>query len=113
VEDKITWDVEVKTTGDYDVEILYTAPAAGSEIELEFKGAKLTGAVAPAWNPPLFTNQDTIARPPAESKMKEFRTLKFGTVRFESGRDLLTLRATKTAGETVMDLRQLNLILRK
>jgi arylsulfatase A-like enzyme len=115
LDDKITWDVAVNTTADYDVEILYTCPIAdaGSTIELEFNGRKLSGPVTPGWNPPLYTNQDTIARPTGESKMKEFRALALGTLRLEKGRGLLTLRALKIPGQSVMDVRQINLTRRK
>jgi len=115
LEDKITWDIDVNTTGTYDVEILYTCPVAdaGSRIELEFNGAKLAAKVAPGWDPPLYTNQDTIQRPAGESRMKEFRPLPLGTLRLEKGRGLLTLRALEIPGHSVMDLRQLNLTLRQ
>ena len=114
-DDTITWDVEVNTTGDYDVLIDYTCPVpdAGSTIELSFNGARLAGQVAPGWDPPLYTNQDTIPRPPAESRMKEFRPLNLGTIHLEKGRGPLTLRATRIVGKTVMDMRQVTLTLRK
>ncbi len=64
------------------------------------------------FNPPLYLNQDTIARPPAESQMKEFRALKLGVMRLEQGRGLLTLRALKIPGRNIMDVRQVNLTLR-
>ncbi len=84
----MTWDIDVNTTGDYDVEILYTCPLAdaGSTIELTFNGAKLTGKFAPGWDPPLYTNQDTIPRPNGESQMKEFRALNLGLMRLEKVR---------------------------
>jgi len=114
LDDRMTWDIEVNTTGDYAVEILYTCPEAdaGSTIELEFNGAKMTGKVTPGWDPPLYTNQDTIPRPAGESQMKEFRGLNLGVMRLEKGRGLLTLRALKIPGQSVMDVRQLNLTLR-
>ena len=114
-EDRMTWDIEVNSAGDYEVEILYTCPVAdaGSTIELEFSGAKLGGKVAPGWDPPLYTNQDTIKRPAAESQMKEFRSLALGTIHLERGRGLLTLRATEIPGGQVMDVRQVNLTLRR
>jgi len=113
-DDSMTWDIEVNTAGDYEVEILYTCPLAdaGSTIELEFKGRKLAGKVAPGWDPPLYTNQDTIQRPAGESRMKEFRPLQLGVARLEKGRGLLTLRALEIPGRSVMDVRQINLILR-
>ncbi len=114
-EDKMTWDIEVNTTGQYDVTIYYTCPVpdAGSTIELSFRGDKLAGKVAPGWNPPLYTNQDTIPRPAGESQMKEFRPLNLGPMRLEKGRGLLTLRASQIAGQSVMDVRQINLTLKK
>ncbi len=114
-DDRITWDVEVHTAGVYDVVIDYTCPVpdAGSTIELSFQNAKLTGKVAPGWDPPLYTNQDTLPRPPAESQMKAFRPLALGTVRLERGRGQLTLRALEIPGGYVMDVRRVNLTLRK
>jgi arylsulfatase A-like enzyme len=111
-DDSMTWDIEVNTAGNYEVVIDYTAAEAGAAIELEFKGSKLAGKVAPAWNPPLYTNQDTITRPPAESQMKEFRPLNLGVMRLEKGRGLLTLRATDVPGKSVMDVRRVNLTLK-
>lgn len=113
LEDKVTWDIEVRTTGTYQVELLYTCPVAdaGSEIQLEFNGSTLSGKVAPGWDPPLYTNQDTIKRPAMESQMKDFRTLKLGSIRLEKGRGLLTLKAISIPGRSVMDLRQINLVL--
>ncbi len=115
LDDKMTWDVAVNSTGDYDVEVLYTCPLAdaGATIQLELSGAKLTGKVTPGWDPPLYTNQDTIERPAGESRMKEFRPLNLGVMRLEKGRGLLTLRALKIPGRGVMDVRQVNLTLRK
>jgi hypothetical protein len=112
-EDHITWDIEVAVTGNYAVEIHYTCPEAdaGSTIELSFANSNLTGQVTPGWDPPLYTNQDTIPRPPAESQMKEFRPLNLGTVRLERGRGPLTLRALQIPGKSVMDVRALILTL--
>ena len=114
LEDRMTWDIDVNTTGTYDVEVLYTCPLpdAGSTIELEFKGAKLEVKVARGWDPPHYTNQDTIGRPAGESQMKEFRPLALGTIRLEKGRGILTLRAKDIPGKSVMDVRQINLTLR-
>lgn len=113
-EDRITWDIEVHATGEYEVEILYTCPEAdvGSAIELSFQAAKLAGKVAPAWDPPLITDQDSIPRPAGESIMKDFHPLKLGTVRLEKGRGPLTLRASEIAGKRVMDVRAVALTLR-
>lgn len=113
-EGRIDWLIEVATPGTYEVSIDYTCPEpdAGSTIELSFQEARLTGKVAPGWDPPLYTNQDTIPRPSGESRMKEFRPLPLGTVRLEKGRGMLSLRALELPGKSVMDLRRLTLTLK-
>jgi arylsulfatase A-like enzyme len=113
-DDRITWDVDVHTAGEYDVEVLYTCPLAdaGSTFVVSCGDARLTGRVEPGWDPPLYTTQDTLTRPAGESKMKEFRTLRPGTIHLPAGRGLLTLSALDIPGKSVMDVRQVNLILR-
>lgn len=115
LEDKITWNLEVETTGEYEAEILYTCPEGdeGSVIELRCGEGLLSGEVGPAWNPPLYTNQDTLPRPDGESRMKEFRPLKLGTIRLTKGRAPLVLQAVKMPGKSVMDFRALTLTLKK
>lgn len=112
-DDAMTWDVEVNTTGRYEIAIDYTCREgdAGSLVELSFNGSALRGRVEPAWDPPLYTNQDTIPRPKGESRMKEFRPLELGAIRLEKGRGLLRLRALEVPGKSVMDVRQIRLTL--
>ena len=86
-------------------------PDAGSTIELSFQGGRLTGKVTPGWDPPLYTNQDTLPRPPAESQMKEFRTLKLGEINLPAGQGLLTLHALDIPGKSVMDVRRVTFTL--
>lgn len=114
VDDSLVWLLDVNTTGIYDVIIDYTCREAdaGSTIELSFKQATLSGQVTPFWDPPLYTNQDTLPRPPAESTMKEFRPLELGSISLEKGEGPLTLRAVKIPGQGVMDLRRVTLTLR-
>lgn len=111
----ITWDVEVATSGSYEAVVYYTCVEAdaGSTIELSLNGAKLAGKVSPGWNPPLYTNQDTIKRPAGESQMKEFRPLALGTIELKKGRGPLTLRALDMPGASVMDVRGVVLTLKK
>jgi arylsulfatase A-like enzyme len=112
-DDALLWEIEVQTAGKYAVEILYTCPedSAGSTIELTHLKSKLSGKVTPGWDPPLYTNQDTLPRPPAESKMKEFKPLALGTIELEPGRGPLTLKATDIRGGEVMHLRAITLTL--
>lgn len=78
---------------------------------LRFKEACLVGNVTLGWDPPLYTNQDTIRRPVGESQMKEFRPLTLGVIELPAGEAPLTLRAIKIPGKSVMDLRRLTLTL--
>lgn len=113
LDDSMVWLIDVHTTGRYEVEIDYTCPEAdaGSLVALSFGGEHLTGRVAPGWDPPLYTNQDTLPRPPAESQMKEFRTLKLGDIQLEAGQGPLTLQALAIPGDSVMDVRRVTLTL--
>jgi len=112
-EDRMVWNLDVQTTGQYEVVIDYTCPLpdAGSTIELSFNNGRLSGKVSPGWDPPLYTNQDTLPRPPGESQMKDFRPFILGTFRLEKGRGPLTLRALEIPGRVVMDVRRVTLTL--
>jgi hypothetical protein len=109
----MVWLVDVHTAGRYAVTIDYTCklPDVGSTIELSFQDRRLSGKVARGWDPPLYTNQDTLPRPPAESQMKEFRTMSLGEIDLPKGQGPLTLKATAIPGESVMDVRRVTLTL--
>ena len=110
-EDTIVWPVEVGTAGRYRVVIDYTCAAGdeGSVIELAFGDARLRGSVGPAWDPPLIDDQDRVPR--QEGYMKEFRPLELGEIELPQGAGELVLRALEIPGDTVMELRRLNLTL--
>jgi arylsulfatase A-like enzyme len=112
-DDRMVWKVDVVTAGRYAVTIDYTCPVpdAGSTIELSLNDRRLTGKVAPGWDPPLYTNQDTLPRPAGESQMKEFRTLALGEIELPRGQGPLTLRALEIPGRSVMDVRRVTLTL--
>jgi hypothetical protein len=112
-DDGMVWLLDVHTTGRYEVAIDYTCPVpdAGSLIELSFRDSRLAGRVTPGWDAPLYTNQDTLPRPPAESQMKEFRPLKLGEMVLQKGQAPLTLHALEIPGKSVMDVRRVTLTL--
>jgi hypothetical protein len=112
-EDRMVWLLDVQTSGRYEVVIDYTCPEAdvGSLVELSSHDSRLTGRVSPGWDPPLYTNQDTLPRPPAESQMKEFRPLKLGSINLKKGQAQLILRALEVPGRSVMDVRRVTLTL--
>jgi arylsulfatase A-like enzyme len=114
-DDRMVWNVEVVTNGKYEVTIDYTCPVpdAGSTIELSHDDSRLTGKVAPGWDPPLNTNQDTLPRPHGESQMKDFRSLNLGTIDLKQGEAPLVLKAIEIPGKSVMDVRRVTLTLVK
>ena len=111
--DSMVWLLDLHTAGRYEVTVDYTCklPDAGSTVELAFREARLVGKVAPGWDPPLYTNQDTLPRPDGESQMKEFRSLKLGEMKLPVGQGPLTLRALDIPGGSVMDVRRITLTL--
>jgi hypothetical protein len=113
VDARIEWNVRVANSGVYRISADYTCAKGdeGSLVELSFKRNFLQSPVGPAWDPPLYTNQDTIPRGHGESQMKDFHTLVFGEIRLEKGDGPLTLRALQIPGKSVMDLRRLTLTL--
>ena len=109
----MVWLLDVHATGRYEVTIDYTCkvPDAGSTVEVSFQDVRLTGKVEPGWDPPLYTNQDTLPRPDGESQMKDFHTLKLGEIALLSGQGQFTLRALDIPGQSVMDVRRVTITL--
>jgi hypothetical protein len=113
VDDSMVWLLDVHTAGKYEVAIDYTCKVAdaGSLVELAFQDSRVTGKVEPGWDPPLYTNQDTLPRPDGESQMKEFHTLRLGEIVLPAGQGQMTLRAAEIPGKSVMDVRRVTLTL--
>lgn len=112
-QDTMTWDIDVHTAGEYEVSIDYACPEpdAGALVELSFADAKTTGTVSPGWFPPLHDDQDHASRK-SESFMREFHSLKLGTLSLKAGRGPLTLRALDIPGQMVMEVRRVTLTLK-
>ena len=109
-DDKITWDVEVSETGDYEAVVYYACPKAdlGSTFEISFNGAILEGKVTKANDPPLRgAENDRTPNRGSESYVKDFKPMTIGTVRLEKGRGELALRAKDIPGSQVMEVRLL------
>jgi arylsulfatase A-like enzyme len=114
-EDSITWDIEVANAGKYEAVVYYTCAAAdvGSKVELSFNGARSGTTVSEAWNPPLHGMEHDRSPREAESFVKEFKPLKFGTLDLQPGHGQLTLKALSVPGKSVMDVRLIFLTLVK
>ena len=113
--DTITWDVDVKTAGTYQVEVYYTAPkdSVGSEIDMTCGRSKLNFTIQEANNPPLTGEENDRVPRKGESYVKDFQPLDAGTIELAEGRQTLTLKATKMTGPKVMDVRLLVLHLKE
>jgi hypothetical protein len=109
-EGRMTWDIEVGRSGEYEAVVYYTCPPEdiGSTVELSFPGAQVHGKITPAHNPPLVGKQyDRVPR--TESYVKDFRPLSLGTMQLHKGRGELLLRALEIPGKQVADIRYISL----
>ncbi len=113
-EDRITWDIEVATSGQYQATLYYTCAEKniGSTIELSFHGKTLRGTVTEAHDPPL-QGADNDRTPRTESYVKDFKPLHLGAFPMAQGRGSLVLRAIDIPGEEVMELRYVVLTLQE
>ena len=81
-----------------------TAVVVGSTIELSFNGARLVGRITEAHDPPLMGDEhDRVER--KDSYVKDFKSMKLGTIRLKKGKGKLTLKALEMPGSQVMDFR--------
>ena len=106
-EDYISWDVEVGTTGIYEVELWYACPQKdlGAEIELSFQNQSLRTKIAREVNPPLLTGFDRKTR--TEGYVKYFEPKKMGKIRLKQGKGELKLQAIRIPGEQALEFRLL------
>ena len=106
-EDYISWDVEVGTTGIYEVELWYACPQKdlGAEIELSFLNQSLRSKITREVNPPLLTSFDRKVR--TEGYVKYFEPMKMGKIRLKKAKGELKLQATRIPGEQALEFRLL------
>ncbi|MHB1178880.1 MAG: arylsulfatase [Daejeonella sp.] len=114
VDSYASWDVDIHTSGNYEVSMYYTASSktVGSEFEIDFEGRKLAGTIREAFDPPLNPNFDRVKRE-GESYEKEFKLLKIGVLKLEKGKGKLILHPTSMKGDRMMDVKSLRLKLIK
>lgn len=108
IDDKITWDVEALADGDFEVEVYYTCPKAdvGSVIELSFAGEKVRGNITQPHDPPIIGKEYNRVDG-TESYIKDFKSLKLGTIHLKKGKGTLELKALEMPRSQVMDFRLL------
>lgn len=104
----VTWDVEVRRAGEYEVAIEYACLPGdvGAELEVGFKGRRVAGTVTDAHDPPLVgAEHDRVPR--IESYTRNFRTLRLGTLWLDPGRGPLALKATRIPGRQAVEVASL------
>lgn len=108
-DDSITWTVDVLEPGRYTAELWYTCPPAdaGAAVTLSGGGGKVSGTIAPGWDPPANVDDDRVPRGHGESYSKDFKPLDLGTIMLAKGPTTLVLRATTIPGAFVADIRRL------
>jgi len=109
--DKITWDVEVLSEGDFEAEIYYTCPSkdVGAMAQLSFLSNSISTKVSKANDPPLRGMENDRVERKGESYVKDFKPLNAGIIHLEKGTGELTLKALEIPGSVVMDVRLLML----
>lgn len=108
IDDRITWDVEVLESGNFEVELYYTCPIGdeGATVELSMGDQSVqTKIVVPFDTPLTGMEHDKIVR--IESYVKEFKPLSLGVLHLQKGQGQLQLKALTMPGNTVMDVRLL------
>ncbi len=114
-DDRITWDVELATEGQYRVEVLYAcAPEnVGATIAFRLGDAQLSRKVTEAHNPPARGDENDRVPRVGESLVKDFRPYSLGEVRLSRGRGELSLQATDIPGKQAIEVRGVVLTLMK
>jgi arylsulfatase A-like enzyme len=114
-DDRITWDIEVANSGDFEAVVYYTCAAndVGSTVELSLGESRVQAKVTQAHDPPLVGAEFDRYDRGSESFVKDFRPLRLGTFQLAKGRGRLTLRALNVPGGQVMDVRAARLTLLK
>jgi arylsulfatase A-like enzyme len=109
--DKLTWDIDVLETGDFDVDLYYTCAEAnlGAVMELVY-GEETTAAEVTVANDPPETGAEHDRVPRQESYVKDFKPIKLGKIHLEKGNGTLTLQAKQIPGEQAIDFRLMMLL---
>ena len=107
-DDKITWEVEVGETGDYEVEMYYACAKAdvGSTVSLSCGSETITTKISKANEVPLRGMENDRSKR-VESYVKDFKPMSLGTIHLKKGAGTMTLQATKISGAEAMEFRLL------
>jgi hypothetical protein len=114
VQDKISWDVDIVKSGNYEVIIHYTCKESdvGAKIRLrQSQGDDTQVKIHQAFDPPLYSK----AKERMEEShyfMKDFKPLSLGDLNLKKGRSKLILEAPEIPGDYAVDVIAIDLIRR-
>jgi arylsulfatase A len=102
--DTIWWEVDVVSSGRYEVAIRYTcaADAVGTRLRIESADARVDGEIARAYDP---EPRQRPTRHPKKRFVQTFAVKRLGEIRLEKGCQRITIRALDKPSDRVCDLR--------
>ncbi len=108
VNDSITWDIDVREDGKFEVEIYYTLAKenAGVAVQLTNGTSMLVTRITETHDPPL-TGMENDRDPRIESYVKDFKPKRLGEIFLKRGRRQLTLKSPHMDGNGGIDMRLL------
>jgi arylsulfatase A-like enzyme len=106
----VTWDIDVHTTGTYQVNVLYTCAESeiGSKFSIHFGSKSLQGSFDEAFNPPLISSPDRVKRK-GESYEKEFKRKQLARWTLEKGKGQIRLNVNELKGARFADIKAIEL----
>jgi arylsulfatase A-like enzyme len=105
----ITWSLDVKQAGDYEVEAMYACSEAevGSVLEVRSGSHAVQATLTEPFTSVLKDQDDRVVR--EESYDKAFKPLPMGVLQLESGLQPLVLKCLSKTGNSVGEIRALKL----
>ena len=111
VDDFITWDVDVGTTGDYEATVYYTCASGdeGATIQLALEdGDAVQAKVIEVFDPPLYDKSKERVEN-SHYFVKDFKPLPLGTLHLNQGHGQLRLSALDITGRRAIDVHSIEL----
>lgn len=104
--DSITWDITVKTAGQYNATVHYTCASGNEGVRVTAQiddGDATSAVVKDVFDPPLYDKSKERVLP-SHYFVKDFRPLKLGTLKLNQGRQTLRLKASNFQGTAAIDV---------
>jgi arylsulfatase A len=107
--DKITWDINVITSGRYKVSLDYVVPESdvGATIKISTGKASISSKITRAFNPELFPAHDRSKR--AGELEKPWKKIVLGEMDIDKGNTQVILSADTMTGKQVIEVRRVTL----